>query len=76
MHLGFAKPGRFFSLCCSNWLFAGPLRSDKRATAIIILIQSARDLFVYLKEVLTRVPTQRASKINDLLPQKWVNTLG
>jgi hypothetical protein len=44
------------------------------------LIQSARmnghDPYVYLKDVLTRVPTQRASEITDLLPQSWVNSLG
>ncbi len=47
----------------SNWLFAGSLRSGKRAAAIMSLIQSARmnghDPYVYLKEVLTRLPTQR-----------------
>ncbi|BFT62043.1 hypothetical protein PMm318_A28020 [Pseudomonas moorei] len=41
----------------SNWLFAGSLRSGKRAAAIMSLIQSARmnghDPYAYLKEVLT-----------------------
>jgi transposase len=59
----------------SNWLFAGSLRSGKRAAAIMSLIQSARmnghDPYAYLKDVLTRLPTQRASQIIDLLPHKW-----
>ena len=62
-------PGR------SNWLFAGSLRSGKQAAAIMSLIQSARmnghDPFAYLKDVLTRLPTQRASAIGQLLPHQW-----
>lgn len=58
-----------------NWLFAGSLRSGKRAAGIMSLIQSARlnghDPYTYLKDVLTRLPTQRASEIEQLLPHKW-----
>ena len=40
------------------------------------LIQSARlnghDPYVYLKDVLTRLPTQRASELEQLLPHQWV----
>lgn len=60
----------------SSWLFAGSLRSGKRAAAIMSLIQSARkighDPYVYLKDVLTRLPTHRASEIGQLLPHQWV----
>ena len=56
-----------------NWLFAGSLHSGKRAAAIMRLIQSARmnghDPFAYLKDLLTRLPTQKASEIDQLLPQ-------
>lgn len=56
-------------------LFAGSLRSGKRAAAIMSLIQSARlnghDPYAYLKDVLTWLPTQRASEIDQLLPHKW-----
>ena len=59
----------------SNWMFAGSLRSGKRAAAIMSLIQSARleghDPYAYLKNVLTRLPTQRASEIRALLAHKW-----
>ncbi|WP_338514884.1 IS66 family transposase [Pseudomonas poae] len=66
---------RLWALGRSNWLFAGSLRSGKRAAAIMSLIQSARmnghDPFAYLKDVLTRLPTQRASAIDQLLPHQW-----
>ncbi|WP_426811572.1 transposase domain-containing protein [Pseudomonas sp. WOUb67] len=39
------------------------------------LIQSARlnghDPYAYLKDVLTRLSTQRASEIAELLPHRW-----
>nr|WP_225930859.1 MULTISPECIES: transposase domain-containing protein [Pseudomonas] len=66
---------RPWALGRSNWWFAGSLRSGKRAAAIMSLIQSARfnghDPYAYLKDVLTRLPTQRASEIAELLPHKW-----
>lgn len=59
----------------NNWLFAGSLRAGQRAAAVMSLIQSARmnghDPYAYLKDVLTRLPTQRASQIGDLLPHRW-----
>ncbi|KFE58054.1 IS66 family transposase [Pseudomonas syringae] len=67
---------RPWALGRSNWLFAGSLRSGKRAAAIMSLIQSARinghDPYAYFKDVLTRLPTQRASEIDQLLPHQWV----
>ena len=66
---------RPWALGRKNWLFAGSLRSGKRAAAIMSLIQSARfnghDPYSYLKDVLTRLPTQRASEIAELLPDRW-----
>ncbi len=48
-----------------NWLFAGTLLAGQRAAAITSLIQSAKlnghDPYAYLKDVLERLPTQRAS---------------
>lgn len=65
---------RPWALGRKNWLFAGSLRSGKRAAAIMSLIQFARlnehDPYAYLKDVLTRLPTQRASKIDQLLPHR------
>ena len=58
-----------------NWLFAGTLAAGKRAAAITSLIQSAKlnghDPYAYLKDVLQRLPTQRASEIAQLLPHRW-----
>jgi hypothetical protein len=60
----------------SNWLFAGALRSGKRAVAIMRLTQSARmnghDPYPDLEDALTWGPTQRAGEIGQLLPQHWV----
>jgi len=68
---------RPWALGRSNWLFAGSLRSGKRAAAIMSSIQSARmnghDPYAYLNDVLTRLPTQRASEIDQLLPHQWVS---
>jgi transposase len=62
----------------SNWLFAGSLRAGKRAAAVMSLIQSARlnghDPYRYLRDVLERLPTQPASRIDDLLPHRWAPT--
>jgi transposase len=66
---------RPWALGRSNWLFAGSLRSGKRAAAIMSLIQSARlnghDPYAYLKDVLTRLPTQKNSTLAELLPHNW-----
>ena len=66
---------RPWALGRSNWLFAGSLRSGQRAAAIMSLIQSAKinghDPYAYLKDVLERLPIQRASLIGELLPHNW-----
>jgi transposase len=58
-----------------NWLFAGSLRAGQRAAAIMSLIQSAKlnghDPYAYLKDVLMRLPTHKASEIGVLLPHRW-----
>jgi transposase len=59
----------------SNWLFAGSLRAGQRAAAIMSLVHSARlnghDPYAYLRDVLERLPTQPASKVDELLPHRW-----
>ena len=58
-----------------NWLFAGTLMAGQRAAAIMSLIQSAKlnghDPYVYIKDVLTRLPTQLDREIEELLPHRW-----
>ena len=62
----------------ANWLFAGSLRAGQRAAAVMSLVQSARmnglDPYVYLRDVLTRLPTHKASQIEELLPHRWQPT--
>ena len=46
------------------------------AAAVMSLIQSAKlnghDPYAYLKDVLTRLPTQKNSRIDELLPHRWI----
>ena len=59
----------------NNWMFAGSLRAGQRAAAVMSLIQSAKlnghDPYAYIKDVLTRLPTQKNSQIEELLPHRW-----
>jgi transposase len=59
----------------ANWLFAGSLRAGKRAAAVMSLVHSAKinghDPYAYLKDVLERLPTQPASRVEELLPHRW-----
>ena len=63
----------------SNWLFAGSLRAGKRAAAIMSLLHTARinghEPYTYLRDVLERLPTHPASRIDELLPHRWTPTL-
>lgn len=56
---------------CVGW----PLTAGQRAAAVMSLIQSARmnghDPYAYLKDVLTRLPTHKARRIEELLPHRW-----
>lgn len=58
-----------------NWLFAGSLLAGQRAAVITSLIQSAKlngiDPYAYLKDVLERLPTHKASAVDELLPHLW-----
>ena len=58
-----------------NWLFAGSELAGQRAAVITSLLQSAKlnghDPWVYLKDVIARLPTHLNSRIDDLLPHRW-----
>lgn len=58
-----------------NRLFAGTLLAGQRAAAIMSLVQTAKlnghDPYVYLRNVLERLPTQPARRISELLPYQW-----
>lgn len=58
-----------------NWLFVGSQQAGERAAMLMSLLQSAKlnghDPWAYLKDVLTRLPTQLNSRIEELLPHRW-----
>ena len=57
------------------WLFIGSQLAGERAAVVMSLLQSAklngRNPWAYLKDVLTRLPTQLNSRIEELLPYRW-----
>ena len=57
------------------WLFAGSALAGQRAAIVMSLVQSAKlqghDPWAYLNDVLTRLPTQLNSRIEELLPHNW-----
>ena len=58
-----------------NWLFIGSQLAGERAAVVMSLLQSAKlnghEPWAYLKDVLTRLPIQLNSRIEELLPHKW-----
>lgn len=61
-----------------NWLFTGSEAAGIRAAAIMSLIATAKnnghDPHVYLRDVLTRLPTHPNRHIAELLPHRWQAT--
>jgi hypothetical protein len=57
------------------WLFGGSELAGQRAAVVMSLVQSTKlnghDPWAYLKDVLTRLPTQLNSRIDELLPHCW-----
>jgi transposase len=55
-----------------NWMFAGSLRAGQRMASILSLLETAKlnghDPYVWLRDVLTRLPSWPNSRINELLP--------
>ena len=66
---------RPWALGRKNWLFVGSQLAGERAAVVMSLLQSAKlhghDPWAYLKDVLTRLPTQLNSRIEELLPHQW-----
>lgn len=59
-----------------NWLFIGSQQAGERAAILMSLIESAKlnghDAWAYLKDVLTKLPTWPNSRLEELLPHRWV----
>lgn len=62
-----------------NWLFAGSMRGGRAAAVVYTLIECCRqakvDMVSYLADVLVRVATHQASRVEELLPGNWVAQL-
>jgi transposase len=58
-----------------NWLFTGSDSGGKRAAIVYSLVATCKlhdiDLFVYLRDVLKRLPSNPINQIQDLLPHNW-----
>ena len=59
-----------------NWLHLGSDRGGRTAATLLSLVQSCKNLgnepFAYLRDVLDRVSTHPASRVDDLLPDRRV----
>ena len=57
------------------WLFTGSELAGQRAAVVMSLVQSAKlnrcDPHAYLQDVLQRLPSHPASRIEELLPHRW-----
>ena len=59
-----------------NWLQLGSRRGGRAAAVLFTLVQSARrhgiDPFVYLRDLLARIPSHPHSRIYELFPDNWL----
>jgi len=58
-----------------NWMFVGSEKGGKATATLLSLVQTCRNLKInprdYLDDVLRRVMSHPASKIEELLPDRW-----
>src|SRR5512133_412678 len=71
---------QFFRLCQArhnrkNWLFAGSDRGGQTAAVLMSLCTTCKNLGIdpqaYLRDVLERISTHPARRIEELLPDRW-----
>ncbi len=67
--------GRSNFLCAKNFLFVGDEDSGEHRAGLYSLVATCEangaDPIAYLADVLLRIDTHPASRIDDLLPHKW-----
>jgi hypothetical protein len=58
-----------------NWLFAGSDKGGQTAAVLMSLCTTGKDLGInplaYLRDVLDRISTHPAKRIDELLPDRW-----
>lgn len=63
-----------------NYLFAGSHKGAYRAAIMYSFLgtckQNGIDPFQWLRDVFTRIPDQPMNRLEELLPQNWVNSYG
>ena len=58
-----------------NWLFTGSAAGGRTMAILFSVVSSCQrhghDPFVYLRDVLTRLPSHPKERLVDLLPDRW-----
>ena len=61
-----------------NWLFFGDAEAGQRSAILYTIIESCRcrgiDPYVYLRDVLTRLPSMTNWQVKDITPEAWEKT--
>ena len=70
-----ARPLKLIGIGRNNWLFVGSDVGGRTAAVLYSFTATCKhlgiDTFAYLRDVLTRLPTQPAERLDDLLPHRW-----
>jgi len=62
-----------------NWLFAGSHQAAMRSAILYSLLGTCKlnnvNPFIWLRDVLQRIPQHPINKIDELLPNNWASTI-
>jgi transposase len=69
---------RLTALGKKNWLFFGDANAGQPSDILYTIIESCRcrgiDPYVFLRDVLTRLPSMTNWQVKDITPQAWAKT--